>query len=59
MVGGPKYGVWIADSITADAIGLPRPKQPDYQVSTYNPRKSGRRGGRSFPRRGGGAKRGT
>lgn len=58
MVGGPRYGTWIADSITADAIGLPRPKQPEYQVPSYNPRKSGRRGGQNSNRHGGGVRRG-
>jgi len=58
MVGGLKYGSWIADSITADAIGLPRPKQPEYQVTSYNPRKSGRRGGQSSNRQNGGTRRG-
>ncbi len=59
LVGGPRFGSWMQDSILADSVGIPRPKQPDYQgPSTSNSRRRtrgngpNRPGGSSYPKRG-------
>lgn len=59
MVGGPRFGGWMQDSILADNIGIPRPKQPEYQgPNSSNSRRmtrgngSSRHGSRSYPKRG-------
>ncbi len=57
LLSGPRLGGWVRDSLLSQEIGLPAPKQPEYQPQGQeNPQRKNKRGGNRSRGRGGSSK---
>lgn len=57
LLSGPRLGGWVRDSLLSKELGIPAPKQPEYQPqSSKNPQRKSKRGGNRSRGRGGSSK---